>query len=314
VNTTEKAVSIIPEGKLVCGLVLPGVAQSPLIVEPWETAAGPAEIVRVAQACDRHGFFYVAVCDHVGIPKSKVRAMSAVWYDAVATLGFLAAATERVRLLSYVYVLPYRHPLAAAKAFATLDRLSGGRVILGVGAGHLEDEFKALGVEFRGRGRRLDESIEVVKTALREEYVSHGGDEIAIAPRPVQSPRPPIWVGGSTEAALRRAAMHGDGWLPQGTPAIGLGPAIAKIRGLRAELRGGEPIEIGANTERLYVGKPSFDVGEGARAGSAAEIAERLRALGRLGVSHLGVRFRTRSCDELVAQIEAFAGEVMPLL
>jgi len=83
---------------------------------------------------------------------------------------------------------------------------------------------------------------------------------------------------------------------------------------LRRELRDGEPIEIGANTERLYVGKPSFDLGAGARAGSGAEIAERLRALGRLGVSHLGVRFRTRSCDELVEQIEAFAKEVMPLL
>jgi probable F420-dependent oxidoreductase len=319
VTTSESAVSIIPPGKLACGLVLPGVAQSRLIVEPWETAASPAEILRVAKACDRSGFFYVAVCDHVGIPKSKAAAMSTVWYDAVATLGFVAAVTERVRLLSYVYVMPYRHPLATAKAFATLDRLSGGRVILGVGAGHLEDEFRALGVTFRGRGKQLDEAIDVVKTAFTNEYTTHRGvhwkiDEIAIAPRPVQAPRPPIWIGGSTDAALRRAAALGDGWLPQGTPAIGLSAAIDRIRALRAELRDGAPIEIGANTERLYVGKPGFDLGANARAGSAVEIADSLRTLGRLGVGHLGVRFRTRSCDELVEQVEIFGREVIPLL
>ncbi|MGH7857416.1 MAG: LLM class flavin-dependent oxidoreductase, partial [Candidatus Binatia bacterium] len=130
-----ETVRIVPPGKLVFGLQLPVAAQSRIFVQPWEKDAGPPEILRVAQACDRSGFFYVAVCDHVCVPRDKAEAMSTVWYDAVATLGFLAAATRSVRLLSYVYVVPYRHPLATAKAFATLDALSGGRVILGVGAG-----------------------------------------------------------------------------------------------------------------------------------------------------------------------------------
>jgi probable F420-dependent oxidoreductase len=295
------------------------VAQSPLIAQPWERSAGPEDMLRVARTCDRSGFFYVAACDHVAIPRDKAQAMSTTWYDPIATLAFVAAATEHVRLLSYVYVLPYRHPLAAAKAFATLDRLSAGRVIVGVGAGHLEQEFRALGVEFRDRGRLLDEAIEVVSEALANEFPQHAGPrwqvrDVAIGPRPVQSPRPPIWVGGSTEAALRRAAARGDGWLPQGIPRMGLEAAIRFIQEHREKTRGAAPIDIGANSERLYVGKPAFDVGPDSRAGAAPELVERLKPLRRLGVSHLGVRFRTRSCDELVDQIEAFAAEVMPHL
>ena len=295
--------------------MLPGVAQSRLIAEPWERDAGTSDIVRVARECDRQGFLYVAVCDHIAIPRSKAAAMSTVWYDPIATLAFVAAATERVRLLTYVYVLPYRHPLAAAKAFATLDRLSNGRAIVGVGAGHLEEEFRALGVAFEGRGRALDEAIAFVKAALADEYPDHDGPrwklgDMGISPRPVQTPRPPIWIGGSTPAALRRAAALGDGWLPQGTPSIGLAAAIRSIR----DQRRGKPIEIGSTSERLYVGRPSFDLGAGARAGSPVEIAEGLRGLRAIGVDHVGVRFRTRSCDELVDQIAAFGEGVMPHL
>src|ERR1051325_6813278 len=192
---TPSAVPVVPPGGLACGLVLPAVAQSRLIAQEWERSAGPTEILRVARACDDHGFFYVAGCDHIAIPRDKAEAMSTTWYDPIATLGFVAAATEHVRLLSYVYVLPYRHPLAAAKAFATLDRLSAGRVLVGVGAGHLEDEFGALGVEFRGRGRLLDEAIELLAASLSDEYPRHTGrrwqiHDLAIAPRPVQTPRP----------------------------------------------------------------------------------------------------------------------------
>src|SRR5262249_46784107 len=139
------AVCIVPPGTLAVGMQLPVAAQSTVFAAPWEAAAGPEELLRVAQACDRAAFLYVAVCDHVCIPRERAAAMSTVWYDPVATLGWLAAATRSVRLLSYVYVAAYRHPLQTAKAFATLDALSGGRVILGVGAGHLEREFAALG-------------------------------------------------------------------------------------------------------------------------------------------------------------------------
>jgi probable F420-dependent oxidoreductase len=313
------AVQIVPPGTLAVGLQLPVAAQSTVFAAPWEAAAGPAELLRVAQACDRAGFFYVAVCDHVCIPRSHAAAMSTTWYDAVATLGWLAAATTSVRLLSYVYVAPYRHPLQTAKAFATLDALSGGRMILGVGAGHLEAEFAALGVDFTRRGALLDDAIEAVATAFRDEFPEHDGrvwhvHDMGIRPRPVQRPRPPIWVGGSTPAAVRRAAVRGDGWLPQGTFRDRLPGQIAALREHRRRTRGDVPIEIGANSEWLHVGTPSFDLGPNSRSGSGEELAASLHELHALGVSHCGVRFRSRSCDELVDQIEAFAVQVMPHL
>ena len=298
---------------------LPVLAQSTLFAAPWEATAGAREVLHVAEACDRNGFFYVAVCDHICVPRERAAAMSTVWYDAVASLGFLAAATRHVRLLSYVYVVPYRHPLATAKAFLTLDALSGGRVILGVGAGHLQGEFATLGVDFRRRGKLLDEAIDVLTAALLEEYPRHDGPawtirDVGLRPRPLQRPRPPIWVGGSTPAALRRAAERGDGWLPQGTPRAEMPAQIAFLREHRARVRGGEPIEIGMNSEWMYVGRPSFEVPPGTRTGSGEALAAPLREAKAIGVSHVGVRFRARSCDELVDQIDAFGAEVAPHL
>lgn len=313
------AVQIVPKGKLVYGMQLPIAAQSTAFAAPWEATAGTDEIRRIAQACDANGFFYLAVSDHVCVPREQAKAMSTVWYDTIATLGFLAAATQNVRLLSYVYVVPYRHPLMTAKAFATLDALSGGRVILGVGAGHLKGEFEALGVDFTQRGRLLDEAIDVIAAALTEEYANHSGAtwtvrDLGQRPRPVQQPRPPIWVGGSTKPALRRAAERGDGWLPQGVPEMGMPAAIEYIRAHRTKVRGDAPIEIGMNAPWMYVGTPSFEVPPNTRVGSGEELAASLRELKKIGVSHCGVRFRSRSCGELVGQIQAFGSQVAPLL
>jgi probable F420-dependent oxidoreductase len=312
-------VCIVPPGTLVVGMQLPVAAQSTVFAAPWEATAGPEELLRVARACDRAGFFYVAVCDHVCIPRERAAAMSTVWYDPVATLGWLAAATRSVRLLSYVYVAAYRHPLQTAKAFATLDALSGGRVILGVGAGHLEGEFTALGIDFARRGALLDDAIDLIAKAFRDEYPQHDGPvwhvrDVGIRPRPVQRPRPPIWIGGNTPAALRRAAARGDGWLPQGTVRDQLPGQIAAIRAHRRRIRGDVPIEIGANSEWLYLGKPAFDLGPNSRSGSGDAIAASLLELRGIGVTHCGVRFRTRSCDELIDQIDGFAAEVAPHL
>ena len=313
------AVQIVPPGRLAVGLQLPVAAQSTIFAQPWEREAGTVELTRVAKTCDRAGFFYVAVCDHVGVPRVQAAAMSTIWYDAVATMGFLAAATKHVRLLSYVYVPAYRHPLQTAKAFLTLDALSGGRVILGVGAGHLQGEFETLGVPFEGRGKRLDETVDAVLAAFLDEYPQHEGAiwsfrDVGLRPRPVQQPRPPVWIGGNTPAALKRAAVRGDGWLPQGTFRDQLPGQIATIREHRRKVRGDEPIEIGANSPWIYLGTPAFDPGPNTLTGSAEAVVASLLELKALGVSHCGVRFRSRSCDELCDQIEAFAAGVLPHL
>jgi len=298
------------------GMQLPIQSQSTIFVQPWEPAAGPAELVRVAQACEAAGFDYVAVCDHIAIPADKAEAMSTTWWDTIATLSYLAAVTEQVRLLSHVYVLPYRHPLAAAKAWATLDRLSGGRAILGVGTGHVEGEFDALGLPFVDRGRMLDEAIDAVRIALTEDVATHHGEHwtfegVGQRPRPVQQPLP-IWVGGSSRPAMRRAAERGDGWLPQGPPEGGMAAGIDFVRSHRAATRGDDPIVLGALSGPLYVGDPPWD----ARCvkGSAEKIAGYLRTHADLGVDQIQVGFVSRSADELCDQIAAFATDVAPLV
>ncbi|MEU0008954.1 TIGR03619 family F420-dependent LLM class oxidoreductase [Streptomyces sp. NPDC006314] len=304
---------------LAYGIQLPVQSQSTLYAEAWEAGAGPEDLVAVARAVDRAGFDYLACCDHVGIPRRLAPAMSTVWYDPVATLAHLAAVTERVRLLSHVAVVGLRHPLLTAKQYATLDHLSAGRLILGVGAGHVREEFEVLGSDFERRGAVLDESVDALRAALGpEEFPEHHGKLYDFAglgqrPRPVQ-PALPVWVGGSSPAAVRRAALKGDGWLPQGDPRERLPARIARIRRLRAEHGIEGPFTVGAITEPLYVGRAGWDVGGRALTGAPEGIAESLRAYRAMGVDQIQVRFRSRSRAELIEQIDLFGAEVAPRL
>ncbi|MFE0726671.1 TIGR03619 family F420-dependent LLM class oxidoreductase [Streptomyces antibioticus] len=301
------------------GIQLPVQSQSTIYAEPWEAGAGAAELVAVARAADRAGFAYIAVCDHVAIPRRLAGAMSTVWYDPVATLAHLAAVTERVRLLAHVAVVGLRHPLLTAKQYATLDHLSDGRLILGVGAGHVREEFEVLGVDFERRGAVLDETIDALRAALGpEEYPAHHGkrfdfEGLGQRPRPAQD-RVPLWVGGSSPAAVRRAALKGDGWLPQGDPRNRLPAQIERLRRLREDAGITRPLTVGALTEPLYVGTPAWDVGRRTLTGPAQALAESLRAYAAMGVDQIQVRFRSRGLAELTDQIAAFGTEVAPHL
>ncbi len=311
--------SIVPAGELVYGMQLQVQAKSKTFVEEWEADAGADELRAIVQKADDTGFFYLAVCDHLAVTKPMDDFMSTTWYDTVATLGWIAALTERVRVMSHVYVMSYRHPLHTAKSFMTLDELSGGRAILGVGAGHLEGEFDLLGFDFAERGRITDAAIDVVRDAFANEYpdieTPYWGHlrDAGMAPRPRQSPLP-IWVGGSSKPALRRAAERGDGWLPQGTPRDEMPGQIAFLLEHRKQTLGDEPIDLGTISEFLYVGDPGWDVGEQTLAGSPEMLADRLNEFAAMGVSHLQIRFRNRSLQELLDQMDAFGRDVAPLL
>lgn len=311
---------IIPPGELVYGMQLPIQSQSTIYAEPWEATAGVDQLAAIARACDRAGFFYVAVCDHVAIPRPHDERMGTEWWDTMTTLGFLAGVTAQVHLLSHVYVLPYRHPLMAAKAFLTLDAVSKGRAICGVGAGHVESEFDLLGVSFADRGNALDEGIDVLRAAFAHEYPTHEGPryrvtDAGLRPRPARPGGPPIWVGGSSRPARRRAATRGDGWLPQGPPPEGMSAAIRELHELRDRCgRADEPFDIGVNTEPIHLGEPRWEVGRHCLTGSAERIAERLRSYAEIGVNQLQLRFRSRSAAELLEQIDAFGREVAPML
>ena len=306
-------------GTLAVGMQLPVQAQSKVFAEAWEHEAGVDEIVAIASAADELGFFYLGVCDHVAIPRERARTMGTTWYDTMTTLGFLAGVTRRIRLLTNVYVAPLRHPLVAAKALATLDVLSRGRAIMGVGAGHVEEEFALAGADFSRRGALLDDAIDIVRAAMDEEYPAHAGAvvsvaDLAVSPRPVQPGGPPIWVGGSSPAALRRAGQRGDGWIPQGTPRARMPAQLAAVRAHREAAGISGPIDLGAMSEPLYMGSPSWDIGRYSIAGGAEEHAQRLRDFADMGVSHVQVKLRARSVDELLDQMRAFAADVMPLL
>ncbi|MFJ9892624.1 LLM class F420-dependent oxidoreductase [Streptomyces sp. NPDC091280] len=305
--------------RLAYGIQLPVQSQSTIYAEPWEADAGPADLVAIARAADGSGFDYIAGCDHVGVPRRLAAAMSTIWYDPVATLSFLAGVTERVRLLSHVAVVGLRHPLITAKQYATLDHLSGGRLLLGVGAGHVREEFEALGVDFDRRGPVLDEAIDALRAALGpDEFPEHHGksydfEGLGQRPRPAQE-HVPLWVGGSSPAAVRRAALKADGWLPQGDPRDRLPAQIARIRRLREEAALQGKFMFGAITEPLYVGDPGWEVGRRTLSGSPEALAESLRAYGAMGVDQIQVRFRCRDRAELTDQITAFGTEVGPLL
>ncbi len=308
--------AVLPPDRLSVGIQLPIQSQSTIYAEGWEAAAGADELAAVARAADEAGFGYVAVCDHVAVPTDKAEAMGSAWWDTIATLGWLAGITSRTRLLSHVFVPAYRHPLAVAKAWSTLDTVSGGRAVMGVGAGHVEGEFAALGLPFAERGALLDEAIDAVRACFADEVPSHEGDRwqfsgLAQHPRPVQGGGPPIWVGGSSAPAIRRAARRGDGWLPQGP----LTPEVVDT--LRAEMvasgREGEAFDLGALAGPVHVGEPDWDVGPGI-VGPPEKVAHVLAKLAGLGAVQVQVRPRSRSAAELVDQIGRLGADVLPHL
>ena len=312
-------VSVLPAGVTSFGMQLPIQSQSTIYAEPWEAGAGPDELARLALACEAAGFFYVGVCDHTFIPERLAGAMSTVWYDTVATLGWLAAVTSEIHLLSHIYVAALRHPLRAAKEFATVDALSGGRVICGVGAGHVNEEFELMGPPFDERGPATDEAVAGLALGLAEEFPTLAGPRwpasgVGLRPRPVRDPRPPIWVGGSSPAALRRTARFGDGWLPQSVgPNVEL---LAALRDLRAEYRAGAPLDVGSIAHPMYLGSPPAgnELPPGTVQGTADALAGYLRPYPEAGCRQVQVRFPSHSVEELCDQIAAFGAEVIPLV
>ena len=195
-------------------------------------AATAEHLIRFAQRAEELGFFCVTVPDHIIIPK-KISSTYPYTLDGryagaghhleqITVMGFLAGATRKLRLVASVMIAPYRHPVVAAKMLATLDFLSGGRIILGLGVGWMKEEFHLLGAPpFEERGRVTDEYIRAFKELWTAESPAFDGSycnfsDLFFLPKPAQKPHIPIWIGGHSDRALRRAAKLGDGWHPIG--------------------------------------------------------------------------------------------------
>jgi probable F420-dependent oxidoreductase len=255
--------------------------------------AGADAIRRAAIQAEELGFADVWVSEHIILPKDRMYPPSAVFWDPVLTLTWAAAYTERVGLGTSVLVLPMRHPLPLAKELATLQNLSGGRLVLGAGVGWLESEFDALGVPFRERGRRMDEGIALMRAVWSDDPVSFQAkyipaviDDMRMLPRP-EKPIP-IWIGGSSEPALARAERL-DGW-----------------HGSRCT-----PEQAAPFVERLRAARPEPDFAISLRYGwngrDPSELRARLEGYAAVGVGHVLVEPAERELGDWLAAVERIA-------
>lgn len=270
-----------------------------------------SSLVAVTKAAEQLGYDSVWLSDHLVLPTGMESSPYAgaehppippelPVFDAPAVLAHLAAHTATIRLGTWVYVLPLRHPFAAARSFATLDVLSGGRAEVGVGVGWLEGEFAAAGVDFRSRGRRMDETLELCQRLWSEPTVEHHGEffsfgPVAFEPKPVQRPWPRVHIGGESPAALRRAARFGDGWVSmEQTPAT-VAPLVARLRAAEEAAGRTTPLEVTAAPRQITV------AGE-------APTPDEIAAYEAAGVDRLIVSPWRRSAEALEG-IERFAKE-----
>jgi probable F420-dependent oxidoreductase len=294
-------------------------------------------VLTLAREGERLGLHSAMIADHIVFP---VTSESEYPYtldgkhpsggDALETfsiLGVVAGATERLRLVTSVLVLPYRNPVLTAKMVASLDVLSGGRVTLGVGVGWLKEEFEALrSPDFDKRGAVTDEWLAIFKRLWTQSPASFAGKfysfaDIRAEPLPLQKPHPPIWVGGHSPAALRRTARHADGWHPVGAVAASPLPPdemrahLATLKRLtEAEGRDFAALHISYKAPLYDTGIPDRGGERRSFSGTPEQIADDIRAFGTIGVHELIFDFRGQSQAESIERLQRFAAEVMPLV
>ena len=215
------------------GIVSPVVTAVPGVVAPWEQQAGIAELGTIAEAADRLGFHHLTCSEHVAVPTDVAQQRGATYWDPLATFGYLAARTTHIRLATQVLVLGYHHPLEIAKRYGTLDQVSNGRLVLGLGVGSLEAEFDLLDAPFAGRGGRADDALLALRASLGVEAPAYAGThyqfkDVVVRPA-AQQDRVPLWIGGSSLKSLQRAAALADGWVPFGLDLAGFRALLEKV-------------------------------------------------------------------------------------
>jgi len=293
----------------------------------------------IARAAERAGFDFLSVSDHIVVPADLKSAYPYApggvfgaaehghCLEQLATIAFLAGVTERLRLLTSVLVVPHRPPILAAKLLATIDVLSHGRLIVGAGAGWMQEEFALLEVPFEARGSLTDEYLEAFRELWMKDRPAYQGKHVRFAevlfyPKPLQKPHPPIWIGGESPAALRRAIKLGDAWYPGNnnqqrpldTPPR-LAVAIAAARA-QCERSGRDPARLGIsllvqNSFEWRAHKTQDGSARRLFTGASAEMAEDAHRLSAIGVDHVAVRLGGQSIEDAVARIERFGAEVI---
>ena len=314
------------------GLTMPG--RGPL--------STPETLVKMAKHAEELGFDSLYLGDHIVVPTGINSpypytatgefpgAGSGAFLEQITTLAYLAGHTSKIKLVTSVLIVPHRNPLVAAKSLATLDYLSGGRLVVGIGVGWMKEEFQALGIPpFEERGAVTDEYIRAFKELWTSDAPTFKGkycefSNIHFLPKPVQKPHPPIWVGGESRPALRRAAELADGWYPLGSnPTFPMGtPAQLKAGMERLDTyakrfgRSLSDIEVTYRTQQYELKGSGAFSGNGREAftGTADEIASDVRGYDEMGVKRLIIDFIriTEDLDEVMGGMEQFATQVWP--
>lgn len=306
--------------------------------------ANGADLRAIAKRAEALGYDYLTVSDHIVIPRqidnrypySDTGEFSASQQGRVDSmeqftlLAWLAAATTRIGLLTSVVVVPHRNPLFMAKSLATTDVLSGGRVTVGCGAGWMREEFEALNLpDFDARGRVTTEYIRAMKAAWTSESPSFDGEfvtfsNIDVEPRPIAQPHPPIWIGGESKAAMRRAVSVGDGWYPFASNPKFRMDTVEAYRTRRdmlfglAEAAGRDPASLTLSLNVAFHNATAADRADGSGrlsfTGSAADRAADIHAFAACGIENFMVNVVSFDRSEMFDRMEEFASNVMPLV
>lgn len=291
----------------------------------------PVDVDRIlgtARRAEELGFDSVWVTDHIVVPRTLDIIYRDHMLEPITMLSHLASVVQRPRLGTSVIILPYRHPILVAKMLASIDQLSNGRVIFGVGAGWMEDEFHTLNAPFADRGALSDENLRIIRDCWTQETISlqgqfHTYTDMQVSPRPAQTGGPPIWVGGNSARSRRRVAELGDGWHSTGLLAADMAAGCEHVRELWAKNdRAGEPVfstRIGLFIEDIseevlsYPPRPGRPVRSEVR-GSIAAVVDELAAYRDVGLQHVVFETSTQSHDSTLATMEAFITRIKPQL
>lgn len=267
-------------------------------------------------AAEKLGFDSVWVSDHVAVPNSQVGRFSKIFYDPFVLLAAIAAKTEKIILGTSLIILPYRNPIIVAKSISTLDLLSSGRVVFGVGTGWLEDEFNALGVPFNDRGKRTNEYLEIIKNLWVEDSPRFKGSffdysDIEFYPKPIQSPYPPIWVGGNSLKAQERAAAYADAWQPTWITPEEMKGSIEFINNYLLENGLKKDAFTFSVRNRIVIGDKGLNEPECYFKGSTRDIIDQVNKYRDIGVSHIVFDPETDSDEETFVMIETISREII---
>jgi probable F420-dependent oxidoreductase len=280
------------------GIVTPVVTRLPSAHAKWEADAGIAEVERIVVEAERLGYEFCTCSEHVAVPVDVAAERGGTYWDPLAVFGYLAARTTTIQLATFVLVLAYHHPLAIVKRYGTLDVVSGGRVVLGVGVGSLQEEFELLDAPFDDRGQRGDDAIRAIRSSWGRTEPSYAGssyafDALMVEPAGARTDVP-IWIGGQSARSLRRAVELGDAWSPFALNREDIATLLDRARATEPWEARTTPLDV------ILQPVPPFDPG-----GEPDKTRARVERLRDAGATGMAIRVVHHSAEHYCEQLAA---------